>query len=89
MRVYYLTYLRIYTGTTQFVLDHHHDDAKHAHDQRIVADTLALFEQCFSPAQSVADVWFVFRTGDGAARWFDSAATEAPLLHVPADELFR
>lgn len=80
-------YLRIYTGTTQFVLDHHHDDAEHAHDQRIVADAFPLLEQCFPPAESVADVRFVLRAGYGAARCFDRAAAEASLLHVPGTEM--
>lgn len=57
---YRSTHLCVDTGTAQLVFDYHHDDPEHAHDQGVVADALALLEECFPLSQAIAHIGFVF-----------------------------
>lgn len=68
-------HLGIDTGAGQFVLDDHHDDSEHPHDEGVVADAFPLLEKGLPPAEPVADVRFVLRARPDAARG---------ALHLPA-----
>lgn len=79
------THLGVDAGAGQFVLDDHDDDAEHAHDEGVVADTFPLLEQGLPSAQPVADVGLVLGAGPDAAGWALQLATgdEPAVLHVP------
>ena len=47
------THLGVDAGGRELVLEHHDDDAEHAHDERVVADPLPLLEERLAPPQPV------------------------------------
>ena len=47
------THLGVDPGGRELVLEHHDDDAEHAHDERVVADPLPLLEERLAPPQAV------------------------------------
>lgn len=69
------THLGVDSGAGQFVLDDHHDNAEHAHDERVVADAFPLLEQGLPSAEPVANVRFVLWARSYAARWSFHLAT--------------
>ena len=48
-----LTHLGVDPGGGELVLEHHDDDAEHAHDERVVADALPLLEERLAPPEAV------------------------------------
>lgn len=78
------TYFSIYTRTAQLVLDNHNNNPKHSHNEGIVADTLSFLKKGFSPAESVADVWFLLAIF--IIDTFINATPKSSLLHVPEVE---
>lgn len=69
------THLGVDSGAGQFILDDHHDNAEHAHDERVVADAFPLLEQGLPSAEPVANVRFVLWARSYAARWSFHLAT--------------
>ena len=45
--------LRAIRGGREFVLDDHHDDAEHPHDQSVITDPFTLLKKSFSATQTM------------------------------------
>ena len=54
------TYLSIDASAAKFVFDNHHDDSKHPHDQRVIANPLPLLEQGLPSSQAITNIGPVF-----------------------------